>query len=86
MVAQELVLDDEPAIEKPRQGGAAAYLSLEPSETAVLHAASRIFASFVARGEVTAANEHDVSDRAVRLATRMALVIEKYIQSDSEDW
>ena len=65
---------------------ASAYLSLEPSETAVLHAASRIFAAFVASGVVTEANQHEQSDRSVKLATRMALVIEKYIQSDGEDW
>lgn len=70
----------------PRKRGAAAYLSLEPSETAVLHAASRILAGYITSGAVTEANAEDMSDRAVRLATRMALVIEKYIQSDNEDW
>ena len=65
---------------------AAAYVQLQPSETAVLHAASRIFASFVANGQVTEANEKELSDRSVKLATRMALVIEKYVQSDDEDW
>lgn len=64
---------------------ASAYLALQPSETAVLHAASRIFAGFIATGAVTAENERELSDRAVRLATRMALVIEKYVQSDSEE-
>jgi hypothetical protein len=76
---------------EPTGGGgtrrqASAYLSLEPSETAVLHAASRIFAAFVTTGVVTDANQHELSDRSVKLATRMALVIEKYIQSDDEDW
>ena len=76
-----------PALVTPqRQRNAAAYLALQPSETAVLHAASRIFAGFVANGEVTTENEKELSDRAVRLATRMALVIEKYVQSDDEDW
>ena len=65
---------------------AAAYLVLQPSETAVLHAASRLMAGFIAGGQVTADNELAQSDRAVRLATRMALVIEKYVQSDNEDW
>ena len=66
--------------------GAAAYLVLQPSETAVLHAASRLMAGFIANGQVDAENELEQSDRAVRLATRMALVIEKYVQSDNEDW
>ncbi len=65
---------------------AAAYLVLQPSETAVLHAASRLMAGFIANGQVDAENELEQSDRAVRLATRMALVIEKYVQSDNEDW
>ncbi len=65
---------------------AAAYLALQESEQAVLHAASRIFSAFVASGAVTEANQLELSDRAVKLATRMAVVIEKYIQSDNEDW
>jgi hypothetical protein len=69
-----------------RHRQAAAYLSLQPSETAVLHAASRIFAAFIAHGDVTDANQHELSNRAVMLAVRMALVIEKYVQSDNEDW
>jgi hypothetical protein len=69
---------------KPRQ--AAAYLQLQESEQAVLHAASRIFAAFVASGAVTEQNQHAFSDRSVQLATRMAVVVEKYVQSDNEDW
>jgi hypothetical protein len=65
---------------------AAAYLQLHESEQAVLHAASRIFAAFVASGAVTEENQHALSDRSVQLATRMAVVVEKYIQSDNEDW
>lgn len=74
------------AVVESRHRQASAYLALQPSETAVLHAASRIFAGFAANGAVTEANEKELSDRAVRLATRMALVIEKYVQSDDEDW
>jgi hypothetical protein len=73
-------------VEDLRHRKASAYLALAPSETAVLHAASRILAGFITAGGVTEANEKDLSDRAVRLATRMALVIEKYVQSDDEDW
>ncbi len=49
----------------------------------MLHAASRVLAGFIANGEVSADNENDQADRAVRIATRMALVIEKYIQCRS---
>jgi hypothetical protein len=65
---------------------AAAYLKLEESEQAVLHAASRIFAAYIASGVVDDANQHALADRSVQLATRMAVVVEKYIQSDNEDW
>lgn len=76
-----------PMLEQPaRHRKASAYLSLQPSEQAVLAAASRIFAGFVANGAVTEDNQNELSDRSVRLATRMALVIEKYVQSDDEDW
>lgn len=90
-----LALDGEPPLDTPPKAAAArpierqqaaAYLVLQPSETAVLHAASRLMQGFIAAGQVTPENEADQSDRAVRLATRMALVIEKYIQSDNEDW
>ncbi len=73
-------------VEEKRHREAAAYLGLQPSETAVLHAASRVFAGFVAGGAINEENENAYADRAVRIATRMALVIEKYVQSDDEDW
>jgi hypothetical protein len=76
-----------PGLESQRRHRpAAAYLQLAESEMAVLHAASRIFAAFVASGAVTEENQHALSDRSVQLATRMAVVVEKYIQSDNEDW
>lgn len=90
-----LALDGEATVETPpraaavkpmQRAQAAAYLVLQPSETAVLHAASRVLAGMIAAGEVNADNENDQADRAVKIATRMALVIEKYIQSDNEDW
>ncbi|MBA2538042.1 MAG: hypothetical protein H0V17_00280 [Deltaproteobacteria bacterium] len=88
VAAPGLVFDGglDQSVEAPRKRVAAAYLSLEPSETAVLHAASRILAGHIAAGTVTADNEDAAADRAVRQAARMALVIEKYVQSDGEDW
>lgn len=84
-------VDETPMAKDVVSGGAqhrraSAYLALEPSETAVLHAASRILAGYIASGAVNEGNEKELSDRAVRLATRMAIVIERYIQSDNEDW
>ena len=65
---------------------AAAYLSLQPSEAAVLAAASRIFAAYVAAGQVTDDNEPDLVNRAVRAALRLALITERVVQSDTEEW
>ena len=65
---------------------AVAYLSLQPSETAVLHVASRVFAAYVATGRVTDDNEPEMVNRAVRAALRLALVTEKLVQSDDEEW
>jgi hypothetical protein len=69
-----------------RTRDAAVYLQLQQSEQAVLHAASRILAGFAAAGTLSKENEAELSDRAVRLAARMAVVIERYVQSDDEDW
>lgn len=78
----------DPAANKPlgRTRDAAVYLQLQPSEQAVLHAASRILAGFAAHGTLTKDNEAELCDRSVRLAARMAVVIERYVQSDDEDW
>ncbi|MCB9562398.1 MAG: zinc ribbon domain-containing protein [Kofleriaceae bacterium] len=78
--------DDTTRAARARDAGAAAYLALQPSEQAVLHAASRIYAAWIAAGKVTDANADEVADRAVRAATRMALVVDRYVQADDEDW
>lgn len=70
----------------PAKRQAAIYLQLQQSEQAVLHAASRILAGFAANGALTSENENELCDRSVRLAARMAVVIERYVQSDDEDW
>lgn len=77
-----------PALEtpSPTRKEAGIYLKLEPSEQAVLAAASRIVGGFAAAGTLTPENEQELAERAVRLAARMALVIERYVQSDNEDW
>ena len=78
--------DEVERSKKARAAGAAAYLALQPSEQAVLHAASRIFAAWIVAGQVTEANQDEIADRAVRAATRMALVTDRYLQADDEDW
>jgi hypothetical protein len=61
-----------------------AFLKLEPSETAVVHAASRIYAAYLTAGLVDETNEDRMLKKAVQTATRIALMTDKIIQSDTE--
>lgn len=63
-----------------------ASLKLEPSETAVLHAASRIYAAFVASGQVTADNRDELCVQAIRTAVRLAQKVDAAVHSDDESW
>ncbi|MCE9572862.1 MAG: hypothetical protein K8W52_06870 [Deltaproteobacteria bacterium] len=65
---------------------ASAYLKLQPSEQAVLAAASRVFAALITTNQVTEANEPEMVNRAVRAAVRLAMITERVVQSDDEDW
>ena len=69
-----------------RAEAAGAYLKLEPSEQAVFHAASRLFAAYVASGQVTDATEAELMKRAVSRSIQLALFVERSVQSDGEDW
>ena len=64
---------------------AEAYLSLQPSEAAVLAAASRIYAAHVIANHVTDENEASLAVKSITMAMRMALMTEKRLQSDDED-
>jgi hypothetical protein len=59
-------------------------LSLQPSETALLHAASRIYAAYIASGHVTEGNEDDMLDRSLAEALKLAQLAEEAVQSDRE--
>ena len=63
-----------------------AFLRLEQSETAVVHAASRIFSAYVSSGQVNASNEEDMVQKAIRTAIRMAVTTDRLVQSDEEKW
>jgi hypothetical protein len=60
------------------------YLNLQPSETAVVHAASRIFAGYLRAGGVGENNENAMIEKAVDTAILMAALAEKKITSDDE--
>jgi len=60
------------------------YFSLQPTEAAIAHMASRIFSSFIAAGKVTEQNENELMDRSIALAMSMARKVDNLIDSDSE--
>lgn len=59
-------------------------LMLDPSETAVVHAASRIFSAYVASGQVTDESEEAMMTQAIDLAVKLALETDKKVISDME--
>jgi hypothetical protein len=60
------------------------FLSLQPSESALLAAAAHIFSAYIVSGHVTGGNESDMMDRSVAEALKMARRIEEMVQSDTE--
>jgi hypothetical protein len=60
------------------------YLKMQPSEQAVLHAASRIFAAFIASGQVHAGNEKAWMDKSLDLAVKLARKTDRSVLSDGE--
>ncbi|MEY2863611.1 MAG: hypothetical protein RLY58_1318 [Pseudomonadota bacterium] len=63
-----------------RQAG----LSLQPSETAVLHVASRIYAAYIQTGRVEAGQETTMIQRAIEEAYHMAVLVDRVVVSDDE--
>jgi hypothetical protein len=61
-----------------------AALSLQGSETEVMHAASRIFAAFVAAGRLGEDNQDALVETSVRVAVELARQADLAIQSDGE--
>jgi hypothetical protein len=61
-----------------------AALELQPSESAVLAAASRLLAARVGAGGMAVDPSDDEIDRCVRLAIRLAVRVDRLLQSDGE--
>lgn len=60
------------------------FLSLQPSETAVVHAASRIYAAYVARGMVAQGAETQWIQKSIHEAVQIAYYTDQAVQSDDE--
>ena len=61
-----------------------AALELQPSESVVVHAASRIFSSLIASGRLTEASRQDLIAFSARTAIDLALEIDRILVSDDE--
>jgi len=77
-----------PALTKPASGGPSpeVFLGLQRSEEAVVHAASRIYSAYLASSQVTEDNESTLMAKSVRTAIQLAVIAEKLVQSDDEEW
>jgi hypothetical protein len=63
---------------------AAGAIELQASETAVVHAASRILAALIRNGRLTEGNHTALVRFAVRTALDLALETDRAVQSDDE--
>ncbi len=64
--------------------GPIAGLELQPSEAAVLAVAGRLLAVRVGAGGLVADPSDEEIDRCVRLAIRLAVRVDRLLQSDAE--
>lgn len=60
------------------------FLELQPSETAVVHAASRIYAAYVMRGMVSQGAEQQWIQKSIQEAIQLAYWTDQAVQSDGE--
>ena len=61
-----------------------AALTLEPSETAVLEAASRIFSALIVAGRLGEENQGELVEFSIRAAVALAREADRAIESDHE--
>jgi hypothetical protein len=60
------------------------HATLQPSETAIFQAAANIFASYVASGKVTDANENEMILKAIKTSITICSIVDKNVRSDEE--
>jgi hypothetical protein len=60
------------------------FLELQQSETTVVHAASRIYAAYIARGMVPQGSEQQWIQKAIHEAIQIAYWADQAVQSDDE--
>lgn len=60
------------------------HLNLQPSESVIVHAASRIYSAYIVSGLVTKENESEMMDKAIQAALKIGKQTDELIQSDKE--
>jgi hypothetical protein len=60
------------------------YLDLQPSEAAIVHAASRILAALIAAGKLTDGNAPELVRWSARVATALGVEVDALLDSDDE--
>lgn len=60
------------------------YLNLHPSEGVACQMASRILAAFISSGQLSQANEDELVERSAQLAIKLAIKIDRMVESDNE--
>lgn len=60
------------------------YLDLQPSETAIVHAASRIFAALVTARKLTDGNATELVRWSAKVATALGVEVDALLDSDDE--
>lgn len=61
------------------------FLRLQHSEGIVCQMASNFLSAFIASGQLTADNEDLLIDRSANLAIRLAMKIDRAVESDDEN-
>ncbi len=64
--------------------GPIASIELQQSEAAVLAVASRFFAAYISSGKIDEASQDEMMERCIMTALRMALRVDRLLQSDDE--
>ncbi len=64
--------------------GPIAAIELQQSEAAVLAVASRFFAAYISSGKIDAAAQDETMEHCIMTALRMALRVDRLLQSDDE--
>ena len=60
------------------------YVKLKPSEAVVVDAASRLLSAYIIAGQFDENNENKMIEKALHIATKLAIATDRLIRSDDE--